>query len=163
MSEGLSAPYVAQDNEHQRLSWLGESVLTVLVDAAVSNGQLTIVRTDGRLGDSAPLHVHTREDELFLMLQGSGTFWVGDTRKELSDGGVAWLPRDVPHTYRIDSEEAHFLTICTPSGFEGFFRAAGHDLSTPRAPDWAITPTSMSEALVAHGGKILGPPKLLND
>lgn len=108
-------------------------------------------------GSASPLHVHGREDEMFIVLDGAATVVVGDARYDLRAGGVAFLPRDVPHAYRI-TEDAHILTLCTPAGLEEFFRAAGHDLSHPKPAGWAITPATMTAALEPLGGKIVGPP-----
>jgi hypothetical protein len=74
-----------------------------------------------------------------VLLQGSGIFWAGDQRWELSEGGVAYLPRNVPHAYRFTSPNADMLAIATPAGIEDFFRAAGWDLSRPRPDGWDIT------------------------
>ncbi len=72
---------------------------------------------------------------------------------------MAWLPRELPHTYRIDSEQAQVMTLCTPGGFEGFFRTAGYDRGAAEPAGWALTPESMGAALAGHGGTIVGPPK----
>jgi hypothetical protein len=50
------------------------------------------------------------------------------------------------------------LVVCTSSGMEDFFRAAGWDLSRPRPDGWEITPASMTAAGAATGQTILGPP-----
>lgn len=154
----LAAPYVAQAESHQQLEWIGGSVMEVLLDSAATNGQLTILRTQLRHGDASPLHVHGREDEILLVLSGTAVIHVGDDRHEVADGGVAYLPRDIPHAYRITSAAATMLTLTTPAGLEGFFRAAGHDLATAKPEGWAITPPMLAEAMAAHGGEILGPP-----
>jgi quercetin dioxygenase-like cupin family protein len=159
----MSQPYLALAGDHQQLDWLGGSVVEVLLDAPATDGQLTVMRSTLERGDAAPLHVHSAEDELFVVLEGEVTFWVADDRQEVGAGGLAWLPRGLPHTYRVDSETAAFLTLCTPGGFEGFFRTAGHDRATPRPADWAITPQSMAAALVGMGGQLLGPPKGADD
>ncbi|MEX2659622.1 MAG: cupin domain-containing protein [Acidimicrobiales bacterium] len=155
--------HLAQRSEHQQLEWIGDSTVSVVLDAAASDGQLMILESRLRRGDASPVHVHGEEDEIFLMLQGSGTFWVGEERHELADGGVAFLPRHLPHAYVITSEEAHVLTLATPGGLEGFFRSAGHDRSVPKPEGWAITPATLGAALAAHGGQVVGPPKGVDD
>jgi hypothetical protein len=50
------------------------------------------------------------------------------------------------------------LTLCVPSGIEGFLRAAGRDLAQPRSQDWELTPASMAAAAAAFGQRIIGPP-----
>ena len=90
-------PYIAQATDHQQLEWIGGSVMRVLLDAEHTGGQLTVVRSRLRRGDASPLHVHRRDDEMFVLLRGSGVIWVGDERRELGEGGAAFLPRDLPH------------------------------------------------------------------
>jgi hypothetical protein len=61
----LSA-YFASPEEYQKLAWMSGSTLEVLVDSAVSNGQVLIMRSDTVRGNGVPVHVHQREDEIFL-------------------------------------------------------------------------------------------------
>ncbi|MCW2606705.1 MAG: hypothetical protein JWO60_1398 [Frankiales bacterium] len=153
----MTSPYIANEQDHQRLEWLGGEALTVLLDAASTGGQLMVLSSKPKAGTAAPLHVHGSEDEMFLLLSGSALVFVGNERFEVEAGGSAFLPRDVPHAYRITAD-AHVLTLATPAGLEGFFRQAGHDLSTPKPDDWTISPATMGPALAAHGGRIIGPP-----
>ena len=107
---------------------------------------------------NTPVHVHSREDEVFLVLEGEGVFWVGDQRQQVSAGGVAFLPRGLPHAYRMTSDSFDVITLCTPAGIEGFFRAAGWDLSEPKPPEWEITPATLAAAAARAGQQIIGPP-----
>lgn len=151
--------YVAASSVHQRLRWLGDSTLQVLLDAATTGGQLGLVRATLPQGSATPWHVHGREDEILLMLDGKATVWIGEDHTELESGGVAFMPRDVPHGFRIDSTTADVLNMSTPGGLENFFRTAGHDLSTPIPDGWALTPQALGAAMAEHGGTILGPPR----
>jgi quercetin dioxygenase-like cupin family protein len=155
----VAGVYLAQQDEHQQLEWIDAGIMEVLLDSEITGGQLAVFRSDLPAGAASPVHVHGDEDEIFLLLGGSMSCWVGDDRYELHDGGVAFLPRKLPHAYRVGHRGAHLLTLCTPGGLEGFFRVAGHDLSTAKPAGWAITPERMGAALAVHGGRILGPPK----
>jgi quercetin dioxygenase-like cupin family protein len=154
----MSVPYLAQAAEHQRLQWLDGGVLRIMLDGAKTDGQLTMYWQATQGGSASPVHVHDREDETIVLLQGSGIWWAGDQRWQLSAGGVAFLPRNLPHAYRLTSPAADMLVVCTPSGMEDFFRAAGWDLSRSRPAGWEITPASMTAASEAVGQTILGPP-----
>lgn len=154
----MTGVYLAQDSDHQRIRWINGGVMQVVLDSQATNGQLTVLRTVLPRGAATPVHIHGAEDEMFLLLQGSMTCWVGDDRYELHQGGVAFLPRDLAHAYRIDSAEAHLLTLVTPGGLEGFFRMVGHDLSTPVPAGWAVTHDAIDAALIAHGGRNVAPP-----
>jgi quercetin dioxygenase-like cupin family protein len=111
----MSVPYLAQAADHQQLQWLGGGVMRILLDGAKTGGQLTMIRSDAKGGGAAPVHVHASEDEIVVMLRGSGIFWVGDQRHELSEGGVAFLPRGIPHAYRLTSDEVDMLGVCMPA------------------------------------------------
>ncbi len=154
----MSAPYVAQPAQQEQLEWLGGGVMRILLDGQRTGGQLTMLRSSPAGGSASPVHVHADEDEIVVLLRGSGLFWAGDERFELSEGGVAFLPRNVPHAYRFTSDEVDMLAVCTPAGTENFFRAAGWDRSRPKPDGWEITPASMAAAAAATGQTILGPP-----
>ncbi len=151
--------YVANAGDHQQLAWMGSSTLSMLLDGKRTAGQLMAMSSELAQGDASPVHVHTREDEVFVLLEGSAVVWSGEQRYEVGAGGVAFLPRDIPHAYRITSDGTRMLTLCTPAGLEGFFREAGHDLAQPRPEGWAVDPATMGAAGAAHGVTVLGPPR----
>jgi len=155
----VSLAYIAQEADHQQLEWIGGSTVSVLLDGAATGGQLTVVRSRMRQGAASPVHLHRNEDEMFVLLQGSGLFWVGEECHEVGEGGAMFLPRGVPHAYRFTSPEVDFLTLCTPSGMEHFFRGAGRDLRDPRPDGWEVTLEALGEAARTGGQEILGPPR----
>jgi quercetin dioxygenase-like cupin family protein len=159
----VSVPYLAQAADHQQLEWHGGGIMSILLDAQKTDGQVTMLRSTLPAGAASPVHVHADEDEVFLLIRGSGIFWAGEHRYELTDGGVAFLPRGLPHAYLFTSETVDMLGLCVPAGEEDFFRAAGWDLSQPKPEGWAITPESMAAAAAATGQKILGPPLAADD
>ncbi|GHJ35592.1 cupin domain-containing protein [Streptomyces sp. TS71-3] len=154
----MSSPYVALAGEHERLEWLGGGIMEVLLDAEHTGGHLSLFRSTVPTATAAPVHVHPDEDEIFVMLRGSGLIWAGDRRFELHAGGVAFLPRAVPHAYRFTSDDVDMLAIATPSGMEGFLRDAGWDLSRPKPAGWAVTPEALRRSAAANGQVVLGPP-----
>ena len=158
----MTIPYLSEAADLEQLEWLGGGVMSVLLDAQKTAGQLTVLRSTSPGGAASPVHVHA-DDEIVVLLQGSGIFWAGDKRYELTDGGIAFLPRNVPHAYRFTSTTVDMLAICLPSGVEDFFRAAGWDLSQPKPDGWAITPASMASAAATTGQTILGPPLDVGD
>jgi uncharacterized cupin superfamily protein len=48
-------------------------------------------------GWGPPRHIHSREDEVFYILEGTYDLHVGDERRTVSAGAFAILPRNVPH------------------------------------------------------------------
>ncbi|WP_042435310.1 cupin domain-containing protein [Streptacidiphilus anmyonensis] len=153
----MSMLYLAQPEQHQQLEWLDGGTLALLLDAKATDGQLMIGRFDVAEGEAPPYHKHTREDEIFLLIKGTALVWCDDQEYELSEGGVVFLPKLIPHGYRITSKQADLLMINTPAGIEGMFRETGRDKSTPRPPDFEVHPDpAVSEK---YGSIIVGPPR----
>ena len=125
----MSLAYVARAGDDQQIAWIAGSVHRITLDAAATEGRLTAIRSTMRGGAASPVHVHEHEDETVFVLSGTGVFWAGEKRWNLSSGDTAFLPRGLPHTYMFTSDEAELLTICNPAGMEEFFRAAGWDLA----------------------------------
>ena len=73
------------------------------------------------------------------MLEGEVTLFVAGGQIVLGPGQAALAPRDVPHAYRVESEEARWLVITTPAGFDGF-RARGRRACPGRGAAAGRTP-----------------------
>ena len=155
----MSMAYLAQADQQQKLEWLDGGIFSVLLESAVTDGQLTVGRFTVNKGEAPPYHMHTREDEVFLLLKGTALVWSDDQEMELAEGGIVYLPKNVPHGYRITSDKADLLMICTPGGIEGMFRHSGRDLSTPRPEGFQISRESMAEGADLYGQIIVGPPR----
>jgi quercetin dioxygenase-like cupin family protein len=153
----MSIAYLAQPEQQQQLEWLDGGTLALLLDGAATAGQLMVGRFDVRRGEAPPYHLHTHEDEVFLLIKGTALVWVDDEEMELSEGGIAFLPKKIPHAYRITSERADLLMINTPAGIEGMFRETGRDKALPRPPDFQVTPDP--EVSGRYGNVIVGPPR----
>ncbi|MDN3029356.1 cupin domain-containing protein [Streptomyces sp. S.PB5] len=121
-----SIPCLAQREDQQRVEWIGGSVISVLLDAEATGGQLAVGRFDISKGEAPPFHVHNNEDEVLLLQSGSALVWTDEEEHELQEGGIVFLPRHTPHGYRITSDKADLLLISTP-------REAGDDVP-PRGP-----------------------------
>jgi quercetin dioxygenase-like cupin family protein len=153
----MSMAYLAQPEQQQQLEWLDGGTLAILLDSAATNGQLMVGRFDVSEGEAPPFHKHTREDEVFMLISGTARVWVDDQEHELKEGGIIFLPRDIPHAYRITSAKADLLMINTPGGIEGMFRETGRDRSTPRPAGLELKPDpAISQK---YGNIIVGPPR----
>jgi len=153
----MSMFYLAQPDQQQQLEWLNGGTLAMLLDGKATDGQLMMGRFDVSKGEAPPYHKHTREDEVFMLIKGTALVWYDDQEYEVAEGGVMFLPKGIPHAYRITSDKADLLMINTPAGIEGMFRASGRDKSTPRPLDFEITPNpAIAEQ---YGNVIVGPPR----
>ena len=155
----MSIAYLAQPEQQQQLEWLDGGTLAMLLDGKATDGQLMIGRFDVSEGEAPPYHRHTHEDEVFMLIKGTALVWVDDQEMELSEGGIVFLPKMIPHAYRITSKKADLLMINTPAGIEGMFRHAGRDRSEPRPDGFEISPKLLAEASDQYDSTIVGPPR----
>lgn len=71
-----------------------------------------------------PPHLHTREDESFICLDGRLDVMLGGEDFVLEQGDYLFLPRDVVHTFRNSSKsEARVISVVSPAGLEAYYQA----------------------------------------
>lgn len=114
-------------------------------------------------GDSPPMHVHEREDEIFHILEGVIRFRVGDEEVIAGPGRSLVGPKGVPHSFRVESPEgARMLVMSVGPDFEGLIRDAGRPAESDGLPEPA-EPTPQMQADLARLAaarriEIIGPP-----
>lgn len=156
----MLAPSVMGANEG-RDYWYLEWFLRLKLAGADTGGTFSLVEETGPRGAAPPPHVHGREDETILMLDGELDLTVGERQQRLAEGEIAFLPRGVPHGFEVVSETARFLLLVTPAGFEEFFLAQSVAAERPELPPAPEGPPDV-ERIVAlcerFGVRLLGPP-----
>ena len=156
------APIALAPDAGEALWFLG-SLVTVKAGVESTRGGVTVMENLAPRGMGSPLHVHRREDEWFYVLDGALTFWVGGDVVEAPAGAFVYGPRDVPHTFVVRSEQARFLLVTEPAGFERFVGAVAQPAESRTIPPAPAEPPDL-ERLVAvaaqHGIEITGPPGL---
>lgn len=147
----------------ERSVWYSGWLVTFLATGEETGGAWSLTEVTGRRGHSAapPWHVHTREEECFFVIEGEISCLVRDREIRVPAGGFVVLPRDVPHRYKLVSEEARLLNLCSPAGFEGFYRAMAEPAAALSIPPEVGAPDipRLLAAAADHGVRILpGPP-----
>lgn len=141
--------------------WSMGSLFEIRLDGRDTDGQLGIAEVTPPPGTATPLHVHTRESEVFHVLEGELDYEAGGELHHLTAGSTMWLPRGVPHRFRIRGEQAaRLLAIVVPGRLLDLYREVGVPATSrtlPAHPDpdefgrWArVAPT--------YGLEVLGPP-----
>lgn len=119
--------------------------------------KLTSEQTDNTLtaflnvtppGGGPPPHTHAKEDELFIILEGTFSFFANDRWTDVGPGGLVYIPRLCLHTYRNSSNEvAKAMILTTPGGFEHFLT----DLSAACPADQPVDTKRLVETSAKHG------------
>jgi quercetin dioxygenase-like cupin family protein len=119
----------------ERSVWYSGWLLTFLATGEDTRGQFALMEQVARKGNVPPRHIHHREDETFYVVEGEMTFLVGDETIKATPGTMVFAPRDVAHSFTIDSEQVRILVMVAPAGAEGFFK----ECSVP-APSMTLPP-----------------------
>ena len=123
-----------------------------------TNGQVSIVEHPFPVGACVPPHLHTREDEYSIVVDGEIGFRSGDREVVLGAGGYITKPRGETHTmWNAGSVPARMIEILSPAGFEHFFWGMG-EMMAAGAPD----PEQLA-ALAAKHGLVFETPPWLDD
>jgi len=135
-----NAPYALPAGGGKPMGWFGSTITL-----KASSPELGVTEVLIHPGEEPPLHVHKNEDEWFYLLDGEVTFHVGGQNHRGAVGAFVSFPKGIPHTFTIESEDARFLVMNTPGGFERMFE---------RSPK---TPEEAERALTAFGMEVVGP------
>jgi quercetin dioxygenase-like cupin family protein len=112
-----------------------------------TGGALSVVEHPFDVGALVPPHIHSREDEYSIVLQGEIGFRSGDREVVLGPGGYITKPRGELHSmWNAGSTPARMIEIISPAGFEGFFRELA-DLVAAGPPP----PDAMGELATTYG------------
>jgi quercetin dioxygenase-like cupin family protein len=131
---------ISTDQGLFRSIWYLGGLLKIHVDGTDTNGQFSLIEAYSTPGMEPPMHVHQNEDELFYILDGELTAFCGVRTIKAKRGDSVFLPRRIPHTFRIESETARALILVTPSGFENYFREIGRPAEQETLPPSPIIP-----------------------
>ena len=85
-------------------------LFSFLADSGQTNGSLAIIEVTVRKGLEPPPHTHSREDEMYYVLDGRWSFDAGGEPFAAEPGSLVFLPRGVAHSFAIDGDSRDFET-----------------------------------------------------
>ena len=138
--------------------WWQGSLMTIKARAADTGGALGLVEGIFYQGFGPPLHVHHREDEGMLVLDGEIRFRRGTEEFIAGPGTLVWAPREVPHAFTVQTPTARALVIVTPGGFEQMFAEGGVPVGeTTEPPTLGYDPDAARAIAGKFGFDVIGP------
>jgi quercetin dioxygenase-like cupin family protein len=119
--------------------WIGSFGTIYKVSAEATESAVAVVEhVLGPRQLGAPLHRHSREDEISHVLEGELTVQQGDSQDTAGVGGTIVKPRGVFHAFwNAGPVPVRFLEIIAPGGFAQYFRELATLLQRQGAPDLA--------------------------
>lgn len=131
---------IRQPGEGKSLRCFGGN-LRYLVTGEETGGWLSAGILDAPPENGPPLHVHSNEDEMFIVIEGTFAIFANGEWTECGPGATAFLPRDKPHTFKnVGSTPGKLCVIANPPGMESFFDQCEEPFYRENGPDMeAIT------------------------
>ena len=143
--------------------YVGANLFTFLAESKDTGGAYAMVDSSVPAGAGAPPHTHTREDEIFFLLEGEVEFTSGGIVTRAKAGDHVFQPRGVTHSFKVLSNGARTLTIWTPGGLERAFKQIAIPAKSLELPKDVPAPTPadlerIAKIFAAYGYTFAAPP-----
>jgi quercetin dioxygenase-like cupin family protein len=154
----MSETLVRNTGEQERRWFYGGGLHTWLARDHETDSAFLLFEDAVAGGKCTPLHTHPEADETFYVLEGTLLLHVDGVEHELRAGGVAVVPRGVPHAFLVTSADARMLCLHTPGGGEQFYRHASEP-AVADAPPLEVDFGQVAAAAQETGTmRMVGPP-----
>jgi quercetin dioxygenase-like cupin family protein len=121
---GVPQPILLPPGSGQTLDFL---TVTHRLTSAQSDGAIYIFESEFEPGAGNRLHVHSREDEIAYVLEGSLEIRLPDRTAILEAGGIGRLPKRLPHAIRNPlATPSRYLFLAVPGGLDHWFDAVAN-------------------------------------
>ena len=152
-----------QDAHHA--TWAMGSLFEHLLLPEESGGRLGVATVTQPPGIATPLHRHTQEAEAFFVLAGEMTYRAGEELFELTPGCFIYLPKGIPHAFRVHGDvPVRYLALTEPGHLLGLYDEVGVPATALRVPGEGEG-RSMEEEIARwnevgprYGLEVVGPP-----
>ncbi|GAB2846430.1 cupin domain-containing protein [Lentzea nigeriaca] len=149
--------------EQSRAIWHMGALMQFRATSADTGNQFWLAEQTSHQGYASPLHVHSKEDETFHVLDGEVSIEIDGVLHNAGPGTTVFAPRGLPHSYKVESPVARWLVLGTPGGFDGWFFDTGKPAERLEVP--AFDPADFPDfgdviaSVQRYGGQVLGPPR----
>ncbi len=159
-SAALAVPFARQATADRSVWYFGH-LFSFLAEGGDTRGQFSVTEILAYKGGEPPLHMHHADDEAFYVLEGSLTYFIGDHVFPATPGTFVFLPKDVPHSFALQTDTVKLLCLLAPGGGEAEFRDMGEPaqaLTLGPMPESEPDPAKVAEMMARYRYEIVGPP-----
>jgi mannose-6-phosphate isomerase-like protein (cupin superfamily) len=152
----VSQPPFVQGRSIENSRWYMGNVMTFLVNSEQTDGTFSMTEYLSKPGNEPPAHVHDREDEFLYVLDGSIDAYIGKDVFSVGQNEGAYLPRLIPHTFKILGQQLRMLIWISPGGLEGYFRDMSEPARSLGLPENAVNYGEVNMEHALRAGKQYG-------
>ena len=156
-------PKILQKGEGRTLWHLG-ALMNFKALTEETDGQYWAVEGLADKNMAVPLHSHTREDEVWFVIEGEIAFVLDDETIMGGAGTFVYIPRNTPHTFYIKSKTARWFGFGVGGNLDQWFFETGEPAKSmtlpppPPGPPTEAQIEAINASLKAYGTDTLGPP-----
>ena len=155
-------PIIRKPTEGRKVGIVGD-LYRFLATGEETDGKYATFEAIVPPGSGPPPHIHSREEESFLVLEGEMTFQLGEERIVAGEGTFLNMPVGSLHCFKNESDKtARLLISVAPAGLEQMFFEVGQpladDAETAPPPSQADI-EKLLEAAPRYGVEIKVPHK----
>ena len=137
--------------------WFLNTLTFVKATGKQTGGAYGLIEEICPVGSGSPYHMHHNEDETFYIVEGEVIFISGDRVIKATGGSFVFLPRNIPHGFRVDAP-TRLLLMNNPGGFEQFVVEGGEPAKELVLPPFGPPDMEKLMTLAAkYNVDILGP------
>jgi quercetin dioxygenase-like cupin family protein len=153
------APIILAAGEGDKQSFMGGGLHTWKLSAEQTDGHFFLLEDVMVKGKCTPLHCHPEADELSYVLEGEIIVNHDGKETRIGAGGMAFVPKGVPHAFLVVSESARILALHSPAtSSQAFYRGASDPATSEEAATVDIPRLQASAKANPRGIELLGPP-----
>jgi quercetin dioxygenase-like cupin family protein len=156
---GTRQPIILAAGEGDKQSFMGGGLHTWKLLAEQTEGAFFLFEDVMVKGKMTPLHRHPDADELAYILEGEVIVNHDGKETRIGAGGMAFVPKGVPHAFLVVSETARILALHSPgTSSQAFYRGASDPATDDRADPVDIPRLQATAKANPRGIELLGPP-----
>lgn len=108
---------------------------TIRITGDETGGAFTVIELRVPPGASGPPHIYHNEHQTDHIVEGELVYTVGEETIVADAGTIVHCPKDVPHSFRNESDsEALVYDWLHPAGFDEFMARAAPQVTDPSDP-----------------------------
>ncbi|WP_064745299.1 cupin domain-containing protein [Pseudonocardia acaciae] len=131
VTSALRRPTVVAADGGRRVASVG-NIYRYLAIGEQTNDTYALFEVTLPVGEGAPMHVHSREEEAFFILEGEVAFYSESSCTRATPGMFLNFPVGVERGFRNETDgAARMLVLVAPAGLEGMMLEDGVELEGP--------------------------------
>jgi quercetin dioxygenase-like cupin family protein len=124
----------------QRRRLFQGSILNFRIRSSETDNALSVIDAIFQAGAEPPRHIHTYEDEVFMIHSGSMQFFIGGRSIHAEAGDVVYAPRGIAHHFLVKSPQCRVTLTMTPGHFDQYYWQFSVPFDGTRIPPFHTPP-----------------------